>query len=166
MKTCINCLLSKDYSEFYKDKSKPDGYYHQCKSCKNSRRKIVEKIKRNIDPFFKFKHNLNKRLNNSLLRNKDNYIFKSFPYSKEELKKHLEKMFEPWMNWNNIGTYNSVNWNDYDSSTWTWQIDHIIPQSKYPYKSFDDKNFLIIWSLDNLRPLNSKFNLIKGKKYS
>jgi len=68
------------------------------------------------------------------------------------------------MNWDNIGTYNSNKWNDYDSSTWTWQIDHIIPQCKYPYKDFNDDNFLIIWSLSNLRPLNSKFNLIKGKK--
>lgn len=34
-----------------------------------------------------------------------------------ELKRHLEKLFEPWMNWNNHGRYTN-NWNDQDPSTW------------------------------------------------
>lgn len=68
------------------------------------------------------------------------------------------------MNWNNWGRYNAETWDDNDPSTWTWQIDHIIPQSKLKYTSMDDENFKKCWALDNLRPLSSKENLEKGNK--
>lgn len=35
MKRCATCKLEKDLSEFYKDKSRVDGLYVNCKSCKN-----------------------------------------------------------------------------------------------------------------------------------
>lgn len=66
------------------------------------------------------------------------------------------------MNWNNHGKYDSKTWDDNDSSTWTWQLDHIIPHSDLPYQSMTDENFLKCWALDNLRPLSSKQNLIDG----
>lgn len=77
----------------------------------------------------------------------------------QELHDHLESLFEPWMNWDNHGIYDVTSWNDDDSSTWTWQIDHIIPQSKLPYTSMDDENFRKCWSLSNLRPLSAKQNV-------
>jgi hypothetical protein len=58
---------------------------------------------------------------------------------------NLEKQFEPWMNWQNHGVYK--NWDDNDQSTWTWQIDHIIPQSDLPYTSMEDENFKKCWAL-------------------
>jgi hypothetical protein len=91
-----------------------------------------------------------------------NSILKYLPYSICELKEHLERQFEPWMNWNNYGKYRVKTWIDSDMSTWTWQIDHIIPQSDLPYLSMNDDNFKKAWSLDNLRPLNSKTNVIDG----
>lgn len=36
LKTCKSCNLEKDLSEFYKDKSKKDGYQWKCKVCKKS----------------------------------------------------------------------------------------------------------------------------------
>ena len=45
-------------------------------------------------------------------------------------------------------------WNDNDQSTWTWNIDHIIPQSTLPYTSMDDEIFKKCWALENLRPLS------------
>ncbi len=79
-----------------------------------------------------------------------------------ELKIHLENQFEPWMNWNNYGSYISSKWNDNDQLTWTWQIDHIIPQSILQYSSVNDDTFKKCWSLDNLRPLSSKQNILDG----
>ena len=87
---------------------------------------------------------------------------KYLPYSIQDLKNHLEKQFEPWMNWANYGKYNIKSWNDNDPSTWTWQIDHIIPHSTFKYKSIQDIQFIECWSLNNLRPLNSKQNFIEG----
>ena len=68
------------------------------------------------------------------------------------------------MTWNNQGKYNPEIWNDSDQSTWTWQLDHIIPQSDLPYASMEDDNFKKCWSLENLRPYSAKQNLIDGSK--
>jgi hypothetical protein len=78
------------------------------------------------------------------------------------LKEHLEKQFELWMNWNNYGKYNAKIWNDNDSTTWTWQIDHIIPHSTFQYVSMQDDSFKKCWAIENLRPLSSKQNLLDG----
>jgi len=89
-------------------------------------------------------------------------ISKYLSYTMQDLKQHLESLFEPWMTWENHGVYNSKTWQDYDQSTWTWQIDHIIPQSKIPYSSIEDENFKKCWALENLRPYSAKENIIEG----
>lgn len=66
------------------------------------------------------------------------------------------------MTWNNYGKYNKKNWNDNNQSTWTWQLDHIIPQSDLQYSTMIDDNFKKCWDLNNLRPLSSKQNLLDG----
>jgi hypothetical protein len=76
------------------------------------------------------------------------------PYSMEELRNHLESMFESWMTWGN--------WGPYDPKVWTWQIDHITPQVMLPFSDFADANFLRCWALSNLRPMESRLNLQKG----
>ena len=89
-------------------------------------------------------------------------IIKYLPYSIKELKCYLENKFESWMTWNNWGAYNKYTWIDNDQSTWTWNIDHIIPQSNLPYSLMTDDNFKKCWSLDNLRPLSAKQNVLDG----
>lgn len=98
------------------------------------------------------------------LSNRKDSKLKYLPYTVEKLKQHLEKQFEPWMNWDNHGNYNSILWNDNDPNTWTWQIDHIIPRSTLPYTSMEDKNFQKCWALDNLRPLSAKQNITDGNR--
>ena len=66
------------------------------------------------------------------------------------------------MTWNNWGPYNAKQWKDDDSSTWTWNIDHIIPQSDLPYLSMEEENFRKCWALSNLRPLSAKQNNYDG----
>ena len=101
------------------------------------------------------------KLNNS--RKNGGSTLKSLPYTMEELKQHLEKQFEPWMNWENRGIF-SKNWDDNDSSTWAWSIDHIVPQAELPYTTMNEENFFKCWALENLRPLNAKQNYMDGLK--
>lgn len=80
----------------------------------------------------------------------------NLPYTMEDLKIHLEKQFESWMNWDN--------WGPYTTKYKTWQIDHIIPQSKLPFTEVEDTNFLKCWDLTNLRPFETQANLRKGNR--
>lgn len=93
----------------------------------------------------------------------------------KKIKNHLQEQFihpdnlingEPWMTWENWGKYNSKTWDDNDPETWTWQLDHIIPQSDLPYTSMEDENFKICWALENLRPYSAKQNIIDGPSRS
>lgn len=85
-------------------------------------------------------------------------------YSIDELRLHIEKQFEPWMTWDNQGKYNTDTWDDNDPTTWTWQIDHIIPASKFNYTSMNDQGFRDCWSLSNLRPYSAKQNVLDGNR--
>lgn len=78
-------------------------------------------------------------------------------YTMEDLRFHLESLFSNWMNWDNWGIYNG--------KTRTWQIDHKIPQSQFPYKDLDDPNFRQCWALSNLRPLETIDNLRKRDRH-
>jgi hypothetical protein len=84
-------------------------------------------------------------------------VLDKLPYTIQELREHLEKQFEPWMNWMNYGGKNN-------NPEKTWHIDHIMPQASLPYSSMDDENFLKCWSLSNLRPIEKIENIRKGKK--
>lgn len=93
---------------------------------------------------------------------KNKSFLKAVSYSMEELRRHLERQFDPWMDWSNYGKYSKGEWQENDLTTWTWSLDHIIPQSDLPYTSMEDENFKKCWALENLRPLSSKQNLIDG----
>lgn len=68
-------------------------------------------------------------------------------YGKEELIKHLERLFEPGMSWSNHGA---------------WHIDHIIPVSVMIKRGITDPR--IINALDNLQPLWALDNQRKSAK--
>lgn len=124
--------------------------------------------RRETDPVFRLRQNVSKTINKMLKEQNASKKGSSFlayiPYTIQEYKDHIESLFEPWMNWDNQGKYSRKTWDDNDSSTWKWQIDHIIPQSKLPYTSMEDNNFKKCWALTNLQPLSAKDNLLKGDK--
>ena len=62
--------------------------------------------------------------------------------------KHLEGLFQPRMSWNNYGKKG-------------WEVDHIIPLSRFDYSFPDDSQFKECWSLKNLQPLWAADNLRK-----
>lgn len=134
---------------------------------KENREKILtrqvkyNKNKRKNDPIFKLRDYISTRIRNAINK-KDNSCLKYLNYTPQQLKEHLESLFEPWMNWNNHGQYLIKDWKDDDQSTWKWQIDHIIPCSILPFTSMEDENFKRCWALSNLRPLSAKQNLLDG----
>jgi len=150
--------ISEYQKEYYQDnKTELDIY---------SKEYVKERSKR--DPIFKLRKNISKLVASYLKRQGHRKsgisILDKIGYTIEQLKNYLESQFEPWMTWDNWGPYNSKTWDDNDLSTWTWQIDHIIPQTALPYTSMEDDNFKKCWALENLRPLSAKQNLIKGNR--
>lgn len=163
-------IYSKKYYQKNKCKilQKIKDYYRNNKSKINALANMYLKRKRQLNIGFRLRcavsANINFYLKNNNSSKKNISCLKYLNYSIDVLKLHLQNQFEPWMNWNNYGKYNSRLWNDNDVSTWTWQIDHIVPQSKLPYTKMTDNNFKKCWSLNNLRPLSSKQNFIDGVK--
>jgi hypothetical protein len=120
----------------------------------------------NNDPVFRMRLIVSVSINSQLKSlgfSKDNVsCIKYLSYSVQELKDHIESLFEPWMTWENCGNYDSKTWKDDDQSTWTWQLDHIIPHSEFYYTSMEDRSFQDCWALSNLRPYSAKQNVIDG----
>jgi hypothetical protein len=122
--------------------------------------------KRSFKLNVRIRNSISKAISTNIRNNNGNKNYKSIlkflPFSIEDLKNHLGALFEPWMNWSNWGRYISDKWNDNDISSWTWQIDHIVPHSTFQYKSMDCEEFRKCWSLDNLRPYAAKQNILDG----
>lgn len=142
-------------------------YYIDNKDLVKENHRVYIKDKRNNDIGFNLRSQISKNINRILKSNgylKNDSCLKYLLYTIQELKIHLESQFEPWMSWNNWGVYNKNSWKDDDSSTWTWQLDHIIPQSKLSYINMEEDNFKRCWSLNNLRPYSAKQNLLEGNR--
>lgn len=160
-------LHQKEYNTYNKN------YYinNKQKIKENSKKYLYNKRKN--DCLFRIKENIASRIGNlihNLSTNNVNYnykkilINKSLPFSYDDFQKHIELLFESWMNWNNYGKYEINSWDDNDPLTWTWNIDHIIPYSKLKYSSLEDDNFKNCWALKNLRPYSSKQNILDGNR--
>jgi hypothetical protein len=138
-------------------KSKNNAAWHQRTKARNNRKKNLFAI---FYPDLRFRGVLRSAINESIRLSGGNKNGRSIPqflpYTMEELRIHLESLWDPWMSWENYGPI--------DHSRRTWQIDHIISQSDLPYDDFSHPNFLICWSLSNLRPLDSKRNASEGRR--
>lgn len=148
-------IKTKEYRKGHKNKIKEyQKQWHQNKMKNAPSYKMSKMISSHFNKMFK-------RLKYKSSSSFEEFI-KIIPYSYEGLVSDIESKFEWWMNWNNYGKYNSQTWDDNDYNTWTWNIDHIIPQSDLPIISMHDENFSKCWSLQNLRPYSSKQNSIDG----
>jgi hypothetical protein len=144
-----------------KYRQKKNAYNRKNKDKRNLARNIKNKEKRQNNPYYKLRDLVSRRVREALKCSNLNLRIKYLNYSVNELQRHFQSLFEPWMTWDNYGRYKN-SWNDTDPLTWTWQIDHIIPQSKLYYTSTEDENFKICWDLKNLRPLSAKENFKNG----
>src|SRR5258708_528487 len=138
-------------------------YYTENKEDIKEYNNKYEKNKYKMHPAYKLRKNLSISIRMALHSNGSSKngqsILKYLPYTIEELKQYLELLFEPWMSWENHGKYNIKTWDENDQKTWTWNIDHITPQSHLSYDNMEHPNFNKCWALENLRPYNSKNNI-------
>lgn len=163
---CIKCKYTRNKK--YKLKNKElIAIYNKIKLKETSIRvSNWKKNRRKTDPAYKLRGLIScqiykgLKLQSSTKRGKSCWDY--LGYSQEDLKCHLESKFESWMTWENHGKYIKSKWKENDSTTWTWEIDHIIPHSSLPYRSMEDENFKKCWALENLRPLAAKQNLLDG----
>lgn len=113
--------------------------------------------KRSINIHCRLRHNVSSsmriKLKRHLFSKNKQSTFSFLPYTVDELKQHLEKQFEPWMNWSNYG-----------NGKGKWSIDHKIPDCNFNYRNVKDKEFQKCWSLGNLQPLDFIKNSTKGGK--
>jgi hypothetical protein len=100
------------------------------------------------DPFFRVKKNLRRRLVEVAKSGKTQSTMKYIGCTAGELREHLERQFEKWMNWGNYGT--------------RWHIDHIHPVDSFDHS--DQRQISICWHYSNLRPLCALKNVSKGNR--
>jgi hypothetical protein len=163
-------LLKKSRDRYHQnietEHKRAQEYHQNNKEDIKIKRAERSKQKRKNDPAFRLKENVSRAIRGALKKQnsgkRGSSFLKHVNYTMQDIKKHIEKQFESWMNWSNQGTYNKKIWNDNDPNTWFWQIDHIIPQKDLPYTSMTDDNFKKCWDMNNLRPLSAKENFIRG----
>lgn len=147
----------KEKSKIYREEHKKEiNIYHQKYNKKRCQKDIKYKLRINVSSAITL------FLKRNLLSKNGKSSLKYLPFTFENLKSHLELFFEPWMNWQNWGKYNSKTWNDNDQLTWKWQLDHIKPHSTFHYETMDCQEFRDCWALSNLRPLGAKQNQLDG----
>lgn len=117
------------------------------KDIKKTNELIKKKYKTNTD--FRLRVCFSSLLRHHLINKNNKHVFDIVGYTLKDLKNHLEKTFKENMTWDNYGSY--------------WHIDHIKPASLFNHNNKDE--FKKCWSLNNLRALSKKDNLIKSNHY-
>jgi len=117
------------------------------------RRNKRDKERRKIDPGFRIRSNLSRRINQSLRfcgSKKSKKTIELLGCSIAELKNYLELKFEDGMSWNNYGKNG-------------WHIDHIIPCVYFNLSTLEDQKKCFHYT--NLQPLWEKDNFNKNGYY-
>lgn len=128
--------LSKEHIEA-QNRNRPKGKNHPLwKDVHPNRKKIRKYLSGSIGSKLKKRNRLKSRS-----------INESLNYSVDELADSIESMFWPGMSWDNYGM---------------WHIDHIVPDSLHKYDSDTDIGFSESWDINNLQPLWSNLNILKG----
>ena len=120
---CIDCLLqqvrykrrstrlaiinSKEYLLIKKQKLKDKIENLELNKIKLREVKNKRKQKRRKeDPAYRLRENISTEIRDMLKQNKAKRSFLTYlNYSLKDLKLHIESLFEPWMNWKNLGNY-------------------------------------------------------------
>lgn len=129
-----------NYKKSHREKEEIKEKIKQYKLNNKEKISIIQKNYRNNNPHIIAWRRLLKRTLNYFGTKKSRKTINELGYSPEELKNHIEKLFEKGMSWENWGE---------------WHIDHIKPLS-----SFDENTSPnVVNSLKNLQPLWKKDNL-------
>ena len=147
----------KKYNEINKEKNKEKKrlYYIKNKDKIIARCRDYARERARNDINYRIKKNVSRSILKCLREDKDKRpTEKILGYSIKELRVHLAKQFDNWMNWDNYGRQSIENK--------TWQIDHIIPMNLYNF--LDESEIKKCWALQNIRPVESSENNLKSGK--
>jgi len=138
----------KDNPEYHREYHKE---YIQKPEVKEHQREY-EKNRRANNPKFRLNNNISVAIRKSLRGNKAGKHWEDLVgYTLEQLRQRLEINFDKNMNWNNHGSY--------------WSVDHWKPISLFNYTTPEEQTFKDCWSLCNLRPMEKIANIIKGNRF-
>ena len=143
----------KEYNREWEQKNKQKRKIQRQKYRKKTQEQCnkYQRYKRNVDPQFCLNRYISSAISIALKGIKNGRHWEDLVgYTVNDLMKHLESLFEPWMNWDNYGK---------------WHLDHIRPKSWFKYENPKDEGFKECWALKNLQPLEAKENLIKNNRY-
>ena len=145
----------REYIQRPEVKERNKKYNEERKKDPEFRKKRNENIKKRREKtIIRLSHNISTSIRESLKskkhRKNGRHWEKLVGYTIYELKKHLEKLFQPGMTWENYGK--------------EWHIDHITPISFFIFTSTNDVEFKYCWSLYNLQPLWAEENIEKRDK--
>jgi hypothetical protein len=110
-----------------------------------------ERERASTDPVFRLNRCVRSSMHASLQYGKGGKSWQELAgYSLGELRRHLEKQFQPGMTWDNYGE---------------WHVDHIIPKAMFSFTTHEDAGFRQCWALSNLQPLWAIDNLKKSDTF-
>ena len=141
-----NPEIKKERDKKYRLKNKEKKKEYDRKNIERTR--ILEKNRYKTDINFRLKKILRNRIRQGLKGiNKSTATMELIGCTINELRKHLESKFEPWMNWKNYGL---------------WDIDHIKAMSNFDLRCPVQQHACCHWS--NLQPLEHIANIKKGAR--
>lgn len=154
----------KDYSKEWhlknkkrRNKDSHDNYINNKDSYRERDRKWKQE-KRINDSIYKLNSNMSLSIAHDLKGKKDRFHWESLAqYTLIDLKKNIESKWTEGMSWDNYGKQKD--------GTWGWEIDHIIPKSKWNITSNNCEDFKKCWALENLQPLWKLTKVINGVEY-
>lgn len=115
-------------------------------------KRIIREVNRKHYENNKLSSCVSRRMRKSLGDNKSGRHWEDLVgYTLEQLKAHIESLFQLGMSWDNYGLYG-------------WHIDHKVPVSAFNITSYTCEDFQKCWTLENLQPLWAGDNIRKSNK--
>ncbi len=114
-------------------------------------KKAWQKRREQRDPMFRMMRNIGRHIAGVLKGEKRGRQTEALVgYTTDDLRSHIEALFEPGMTWDNYGL---------------WHVDHERPKASFDFVT-DVDAVRICWALANLRPMWKKDNHAKGARWN
>lgn len=174
-KICSKCKESKPKTEFHKSKTITTGLQNNCKDCNkaNSKkqreenpdywrewylnnREYYNEYQRNYH-YNRYHNDINYRIKKCLYSRLYNLIcYQQHSETLSDLLRCSDEFFMSWLKYQFDENMTESNYGRY------WEIDHVLPISKFNMKNEDERR--LIWDWKNIRPLEISENRSKGDK--
>jgi len=143
MKTCGKCKDTKDYSDFYKNRCKKDGYANRCKSCAN----LEERLSKQKNPIS------NRESSSKFVKRNNNW-------NNNKAAKYRAAKLNAIPEWADLDKIEYI----YLNNPKGYHVDHIIPlQGKEVCGLHIETNLQYLIASDNYRKSNKLDQSLRNK---